>query len=225
MTPVGVLSDFRRFSTQKKIKRAILLDFSTISHFFQPSKDKKIKKKSSKHVRLIFFGAKTPRKRCRIYNLFDRNQFLNFIFWPRMAFFSSFVHRVGICQPVDDERGTGPRLLMNWGLVPGCWWTGDLNSGLKLFDAPTTLGSTFWAALGSTLKKPARNVRSDAEVLPSFFLNTAYFGPFSSIFRLFFAGFGCFWPDNDDSDSFNIGLFSALLSAFGQYFKAWVRLC
>ena len=127
-------------------------------------------------------------------------------------------------------------------------------SGLKLLYAPTTLGSTFWAALGSTFKKPAKNFRSDAEVLPSFFLEYSLFWPVfhelkrnlnenvtnhhflckicnnfhdftawnikTSIFRQFFAGFGCFLPENDDSDDFNIGLFSALLSAFGQHFKS-----
>ena len=61
-------------------------------------------------------------------------------------------------------------------------------------------------------------------MLPSFFLNTAYFGPFSSIFRLFFAGFGCFWPENDESDSFNIGLFSALLSAFHTITKVVLQI-
>ena len=34
MTLEGVLSDFQGFTAQKKIKRAILPDFSTFFHFF-----------------------------------------------------------------------------------------------------------------------------------------------------------------------------------------------
>ena len=90
MTLKRVLSYFRGFTAQKKIKRAILPDFSTFFHFFHTQKTKKYMKISYTHFGIIFFGVKNPRKRHRKHNSVEKKN----VFSIRFFFGKSYIREI-----------------------------------------------------------------------------------------------------------------------------------
>ena len=84
-------------------------------------------------------------------------------------------------------------------------------SGLKLFDPPLTLGSTFWAALGSTFKKTSKKRSKRCRVF-------SWIQPILAHFPVFF---GCFLPVSAVFDQI---MMIQTVSILGSFRRFWALL-